>query len=161
MIKRLIKRLPSDLLVRLYTAMPFKGIKNWIVYKAQDKFLVAVLGVITNESGQVLLLNHVYREEPWGIPGGWMELEAPEKGLKREIQEETGLSVEITGIYRAVYQTDPDRVELIFRGEVRGGTFRPCAEISDILYCEVGSWPAGLPDTQKSLIQEVLEKTSV
>lgn len=39
--------------------------KNWVVYRSQHKFLVAVLGVITNEERQVLLLKHVYRDQPW------------------------------------------------------------------------------------------------
>ncbi|MEK3910270.1 NUDIX domain-containing protein [Paenibacillus sp. FSL H7-0331] len=57
------------------------------MYRAQNKFLVTVLGIITNETGQVLLLRHVYRTEPWGVPGGWMELEKPEVALEREISE--------------------------------------------------------------------------
>ncbi|MCR8657327.1 NUDIX hydrolase [Paenibacillus sp. T3-5-0-4] len=136
--------------------MPFAKFKNWVVYRAQHKFLVAVLGVITNEKGQVLLLNHVYRNKPWGIPGGWMELESPELGLAREIYEETKLKVNITSLAKAVYGKSPNRIELVFKGTISEGEFEPSAEISDIMYCNVDEWPEGLPNNQKILIKEIL-----
>ncbi|WP_243864907.1 NUDIX hydrolase [Paenibacillus castaneae] len=150
--------LPRDLLVFLYKHTPFVGLKNWIVYRAQHKFLVAVLGIFTNEAGQILLLNHVYRKEPWGIPGGWMELEKPEDGLKREVLEETGLEIQIDGIAKALYNRNPNRVDLIFTGKVIGGTFKPCSEISQICFCNMNEWPAGMPVSQQKLIKEILIK---
>lgn len=156
MIARLVNLIPRDWLVYMYKHFPFHGLKNWIVYRAQYKFLVSVLGVITNERGQVLLLKHEYREEPWGIPGGWMELEKPEHGLEREINEETGLKVQIIGLARAIYGNKPNRVDLVFRGTIVEGTFKPSSEISEICYCDIGNWPDGLPIEQKKLIQEIL-----
>lgn len=156
MFSKLINLIPRDWLVYMYKHMPFTKIKNWIVYRAQHKFLVSVLGVITNEAGQVLLLKHVYRNEPWGVPGGWMELEKPESALEREIYEETKLSVEITGLAQALFGQQPVRVDLIFRGKIVGGSFTPSSEISDIMYCDIDHWPEGLPDVQKRLIKSVL-----
>ena len=140
----------------MYKHMPFVKLKNWIVYRAQTKFLVAVLGIITNEKGQVLLLNHVYRNKPWGIPGGWMELESPEIGLAREIYEETKLEVKITSLAKAIYGNKPNRIELVFRGNIVGGKFEPSAEISHMMYCNIDEWPEGLPSNQKLLIKEIL-----
>ncbi|WMT43560.1 NUDIX domain-containing protein [Paenibacillus sp. D2_2] len=92
----------------------------------------------------------------WGIPGGWMELERPEDGLEREINEETGLKVQITGLARAIYGNRPNRVELIFKGRIIEGTFRPSSEISDICYCSIDNWPDGLPIKQIEIIKEIL-----
>lgn len=156
MFSKIIKLFPHDWLVYMYKHMPFNKLKNWIVYRAQYKFLVSVLGVITNEAGQVLLLKHVYRDEPWGVPGGWMELENPEIALAREIYEETKLSVEITGIAQALFGQHPVRVDLIFKGRITGGTFTPCSEISEMMYCDIDDWPEGMPDVQKQLIKSVL-----
>lgn len=136
--------------------MPFNKLKNWIVYKAQHKFLVAVLGVITNDEGEILLLKHVYRSEPWGIPGGWMELEKPELALEREIYEETKLKVKITGIAKVIFGQNPTRVEIVFRGSIIDGIFTSSAEISEMMYCNIDDWPEGMPNTQKALIKEIL-----
>jgi len=156
MISKLISYIPSDWLVYMYKHMPFNRFKNWIVYRAQHKFLVAVLGIITNEEGQVLLFKHDYRKEPWGIHGGWLELEKPESGLEREINEETGLKVQITGLARAIYGNKPNRVELIFKGRIIEGIFKPSSEISEICYCSIDNWPEGLPIKQRKIIKEVL-----
>ncbi|WP_240419668.1 NUDIX hydrolase [Paenibacillus periandrae] len=156
MLSKLINLIPHDWLVYMYKHVPFKKFKDWVVYRAQNKFLVSVLGIITNETGQVLLLRHVYRTEPWGVPGGWMELEKPEVALEREIYEETKLKVEITGLAKAIFGQNPVRVDLIFRGRIVNGTFTPSAEISEMIYCDIDDWPEGMPNEQKRLIKEML-----
>ncbi|MFK4470739.1 8-oxo-dGTP diphosphatase [Paenibacillus sp. RC73] len=128
----------------MYKHTPFTRLKNALVYRAQHKFLIAVLGIFTNDAGEVLLLKHVY-------------LKQPEAALQREVKEETGLEVEITSLARARFGQTPNRVDLIFTGRVIPGTFRPSSEISDICYCGVGEWPEGLPAHQKKLIQELLK----
>ncbi|MGZ0040637.1 NUDIX hydrolase [Paenibacillus ottowii] len=157
MLAKLVNKIPRDWLVFMYKHTPFTRFKNALVYQAQHKFLVAVLGIFTNDAGEVLLLKHVYRKQPWGIPGGWMELEQPGTALRREVREETGLEVEITSLAQAQFGQMPNRVDLIFTGRVIPGTFRPSAEISDICYCRVGEWPEGLPAHQKKLIQKLLK----
>lgn len=156
--KKIIRWIPNDLLVSLYKRLPFKKLKDFIVYRSQYKFLAAVLGVMTNESGEVLLLKHSYRKEPWGIPGGWLELEAPELGLVREIREETGLVAEITGLEKVVYDRRPHRLEMVFRGRIVGGTFRPSTEITEYCFCRVGQWPEGMPEDQKKLVAQITGK---
>ena len=156
---KLVKLVPQKWLVYMYKHLPFKKFKNWVVYKAQNKFLVSVLGIITNEKGQVLLCKHVYRSEPWGVPGGWMELEKPETALTREIYEETNLKVQITRLEQALYGQNPNRVDLVLSGRIIAGSFKPSAEISEIMYCTVDEWPEGLPAVQKRLIKEILSKS--
>jgi 8-oxo-dGTP pyrophosphatase MutT (NUDIX family) len=58
---------------------------------------VGAVGAIFNDTGQVLLLEHVFRPHfPWGLPGGWVERdESPADAVRREIEEELGLAVEI------------------------------------------------------------------
>ena len=156
LLSKLVNLLPRDWLVYMYKHTPFKKFKNWVVYRAQHKFLVAVLGIITNDEGQILLLKHVYRSEPWGVPGGWMELEEPEIALEREIYEETKLKVQIIGPAKAIFGQNPIRVDLIFRGRIIDGTFIPSAEVSEIIYCNIDKWPEGLPNEQKRLIKDII-----
>lgn len=69
-----------------------------VIYRTtRPKFTAGVVGVVINDSNQVLLVEHVYHpDEPWGLPGGWLERnEPPAEGVRREILEETGMNVEI------------------------------------------------------------------
>lgn len=156
MLRKIIKIIPSDTLVVLYKRMPFNRLKNWIVYRAQERFLASVLGIITDDEGKIMLLKHEYRSEPWGMPGGWMEQEQPEQAMKREVMEETGLKVEISGVAKALYGQRPTRIDIILRGRVVDGTFKPSVEISDICFCKPGDWPEGMPESQKRLIESIL-----
>ena len=50
--------------------------------------------VITNFSGDVLLLRHSYGPDVWSLPGGGIGAkEDPEDAARREIQEELGLTM--------------------------------------------------------------------
>ena len=50
--------------------------------------------VITNHSGDVLLLRHSYGPKVWSLPGGGVEPgEDPERALRREMSEELGLEL--------------------------------------------------------------------
>jgi 8-oxo-dGTP pyrophosphatase MutT (NUDIX family) len=61
---------------------------------------------ITDTEGHVLLIRHAAAPSRWGIPGGGHEpSESHEETARREIQEETGLDCELTGIFR-VRQTE-------------------------------------------------------
>ena len=60
------------------------------------KTVVIQKAVVTNSSGQILALKRsdtdVRRPLQWDLPGGWLdENETHEKGLLREIFEETGI----------------------------------------------------------------------
>jgi 8-oxo-dGTP pyrophosphatase MutT (NUDIX family) len=58
---------------------------------------VGAVGVVFNDAGQVLLVEHVFRPQySWGFPGGWVERgEDPADTVRREVEEELGLKIEI------------------------------------------------------------------
>lgn len=66
----------------------------------QPKFTAGVVGVVFNEQGQVLLVEHVFHPyAPWGLPGGWIDRnEAPAQTAVRELKEELQLTVEVTAL---------------------------------------------------------------
>lgn len=89
-----LKRLTA----RLYRRLPLPlWLQSWLIRRIAPTFLVGVVGVIQNERGEVLLLEHVFhRHYVWGLPGGWMECgESPAQALRRELREEVGLEIEI------------------------------------------------------------------
>jgi ADP-ribose pyrophosphatase YjhB (NUDIX family) len=63
----------------------------------QARFSAGVAGVVFNPVGQVLLVEHVFHPNaPWGLPGGWVDRrEDPANALRREMQEELALKVEV------------------------------------------------------------------
>jgi ADP-ribose pyrophosphatase YjhB (NUDIX family) len=82
---------------------------------------VSVAGVITDDHGQVLLIQR-HDNHHWEPPGGVLELaESIHDGLRREIREETGLDVEpvtLTGVYKNITR---GIVALVFKCKVTGG----------------------------------------
>jgi len=150
------KIIPKSLAVLLWRIPLPKFLKNFIIWHTNHHFLVAVLGIVVNDRGEILLLRHTYRDEPWGIPGGWMNYEQPWDGLKREVYEETGLRISIDKVVKASYTSDPHRIDILMCGRFINGEFRPSAEVSEYGFFKVGQWPVGMPNKQKVLIEQVI-----
>ncbi len=82
-----------------------------------NSLVPAASAIVTNEQGEILL--HRRRDnEMWALPGGVMEIGESLGGCAiREVQEETGLTVEAVGIV-GIY-SDPKHVFAYDDGEVR------------------------------------------
>ena len=77
----------------------------------------AASAVVTNDAGEILLQRRS-DNDLWALPGGTMDLgERIAETVVREVREETGLEVEVTGIV-GVY-SDPGHVIAYSDGEVR------------------------------------------
>ena len=82
-----------------------------------NSLVVAASAVVTDDAGRVLLLRRADSGN-WALPGGTMELgESLPECAVREVREETGLTVGITGLV-GIY-TDPRHVIAYSDGEVR------------------------------------------
>src|SRR5688572_19247724 len=81
----LIRRVPTLMLIPYYTYRFF-----------QPKYSVGVIGVVINDEGKVLLVEHVFHPRlPWGLPGGWINFnEDPAEAVERELSEELALKVD-------------------------------------------------------------------
>ena len=76
--------------------------------------LVSVAALVTNERGEILLVNSPWRG--WEYPGGLIEPgETFQEALHREIQEEAGVEVEITGFVGICKNLERDIVNIDFR----------------------------------------------
>ena len=71
----------------------------------------------------------------WCLPGGFMEIgETPQAAASRECQEESGFSVEITGLLDVTYYEDyrGSGVLILYKGAVNGGAAQFSDEVEDV-----------------------------
>ena len=111
---------------------------------AANSIVVAVTAFIQDETGRLLLIRRT-DNDLYAIPGGALELgETLTQTVQREVMEETGIAVEVTGLI-GVY-SDPDHVIEFTDGEVRqefsicfranptGGELRTSDESKEVLW---------------------------
>jgi 8-oxo-dGTP diphosphatase len=131
-----------------------RSVRAKIIRVTQPKFTVSAAAVITNEKGEVLLLDHVIRpnKSGWGLPGGFINYgEQPEDGIRREIREETGIELNDLRLFQI--RTLGTRLELIYSAEAVGEPRVLSREISDLGWFE----PAKMNRLQKALVEKVLK----
>ncbi|QKW20973.1 NUDIX domain-containing protein [Kitasatospora sp. NA04385] len=133
-----------------------------------NRLVVAASAVVTDGEGRVLLQRRT-DNGLYALPGGAMDLgESLPGAAVREVREETGLDVEITGLVGTY--TDPRHVIAYSDGEVRqqfnvcftaritGGALRISGESTDLRFVA----PSGFADlpmhhTQRLRLQHFLE----
>ena len=82
-----------------------------------NSLVVATSAVVTDHVGRILLQRRADSGN-WALPGGGMEMnESLTASVVREVKEETGLDVEVTGLVGTY--TDPRHVIAYTDGEVR------------------------------------------
>jgi ADP-ribose pyrophosphatase YjhB (NUDIX family) len=82
-----------------------------------NSLVVATSAVVTDDSGRILLQRRADSGN-WALPGGGMELsESLTDSVIREVKEETGFDVEVTGLVGTY--TDPRHIIAYTDGEVR------------------------------------------
>lgn len=133
-----------------------RGLRLAVARVTQTKFTVSAAGVIINDKGEVLLLNHILRPKSgWGVPGGFVAGgEQPEAALRREIQEETGLELKNVRIYRL--RTRLRHIEMFFLAEGVGTASVRSREISDLGWFALDKIPAEMSLDQQFLIRKAL-----
>ena len=78
----------------------------------------------------------------WDLPGGFLEgSEDPEKGLKREVKEETGLNITpltIIGIYKEdrYYKSKkgPSVISIFYLGQIKNGILKPGDDVAEVKF---------------------------
>lgn len=124
-------------------------------------------GALVVRDGRVLLVKRAQAPFAgwWDVPGGYLEYdEHPEDAARRELREETGYEIRITGlvgVYPSQYDSEGQRtLDLIYLAEIVSGEERPASDALEIgwfapdeLPAEVAfdSGPASLRDWARTL----------
>ncbi len=120
------------------------------------------------EGGRVLLVER--GQEPqkgwWSLPGGALELgERLEDAIRREVQEETGLEVEVlsvAGVFERIFRDAEGRPEyhyvlIDYFCRAAGGTLRPATDVSRVAWVARAELPDyRLTEGTQALLEKVL-----
>jgi len=116
---------------------------SYIFYMAP----AAVTCVLAEQDGKLLFVLRKY--EPgkgmWCLPAGFLEAgEQPDASAAREVKEETGLDVEITGIYDT-WATDEDPrtpvVSIAFTARITGGELAAGDDAAEAVFFDMDDLP--------------------
>ncbi len=117
---------------------------------------VGVRGIVLNEQDELLLVQHSYGGRKWFLPGGGHRgSESPEEALVREMREETGLEVEITGLVGVYFYTGwykRDHIYIFACRRTGGEVNFVGGEIADIGWFS----PEALPSPQMVALDRIL-----
>jgi 8-oxo-dGTP diphosphatase len=150
-----VQRMLITLLGKFWKILPPNS-RRWLTRRFHASFTASAAGLVTNDKGQVLLLNHVLRPRSgWGMPGGFLNKgEQPEAGLRREIREETGL--ELRDIRLARIRTMQRHLEIIFIAKAVGEASVRSREITELAWFDLDSMPGEMSLDQQFLIRNLL-----
>ena len=127
---------------------------GWVHY-ADPKVAVAAL---IEQDGKILLTRRI--NEPfqgfWTLPAGFVNAhEDPQGALQREVQEETGLQVEITGLVDVLGGREHPRgadILIAYRARITGGSLRPGDDASEVAFFTLDNLPPLAFQSTKSLL---------
>jgi ADP-ribose pyrophosphatase YjhB (NUDIX family) len=138
----------KPILLRVWRDVPFPDWMRLLFLRfLNPSFMVGAMALIQDEQGRVLLLEHTYRREvPWGLPGGWLKYaESPERGLAREVHEETGLDVSVDELLAADFW-GRSQLDMLYRCSVQRGTYAATDETSSHRWVPLSELPRLLPN---------------
>ena len=140
---------------KIWKVLPASS-RRWLTRRVQASFTASAACVVTNDNGEVLLLDHVLRPRSgWGLPGGFLDKgEQPETAVRREISEETGL--ELTDVRLERIRTMQRHLEIIFSAKAIGEASVKSREITALDWFSVDSLPEEMSIAQRTLIRSIL-----
>jgi len=118
----------------------------------QPTHLVSVAALVTNDRDEILLVKSPWRG--WEYPGGLIEPgESFEEALCREVMEETGVEIEITGFIGICKNVERNIVNIDFTAKYVCGELKTSEESTEVIWAsaEKARELITFPLTQKRL----------
>jgi 8-oxo-dGTP pyrophosphatase MutT (NUDIX family) len=126
-----------------------------------NRHSVSVAAVVVRDDGRVLVVQRRDNGK-WEIPGGILELnESIHAGVRREVEEETGVLVEperLTGVYK---NARLGVVALVFRARVVSGQLRPTEESAAVDWWTADDVTARMGETFAVRVLDALDASDV
>lgn len=142
---------------KVWKRMP-KGARRWLTRRAETSFTASAAAIVTNDAGEVLLLNHLLRPNSgWGLPGGFINAgEQPADAVRREIREETGIELRDVELVRV--RTFGTHIEIIFKAAGVGNPEVKSAEITELGWFTLEAMPPEMDIDQQFMIKKSIDR---
>lgn len=99
----------------------------------EPNHFVSVAALVRNKEGKILLVNSPWRG--WEYPGGLIEPgETFQEALKREVREEAGVEIEITGFVGICKNVERNIVNIDFTAQYVSGELTPSEESTEVIW---------------------------
>ena len=139
---------------------------------APNSLVVATSAVVTDSQGRILMQRRADSGN-WALPGGAMEMsESLADSVIREVREETGYDIEVTGLVGTY--TDPRHIIAYTDGEVRrqfnicytaritGGDLAVSGESTEVRFVHPGElYDLPMHPTQRLRLRHYLDRDSL
>lgn len=140
----------------VYRRLPLWA-RRRVVRTIAPGYTVGAVCFIERDDGALLLVRLAYRTR-WGVPGGLLKRgEEPAEAARREVLEEVGLDVELSGEPAVVVDASAQRVDLVYRARPAPGADPATAgprspEIVDARWFPVDALPELQHETSGALV---------
>lgn len=99
----------------------------------EHNHFVSCAALVTNDEGKILLVNSPWRG--WEYPGGLIEPgETFQQCLHREVREEAGVEIEITGFVGICKNVEKNIVNIDFTARYVCGELTPSEESTEVIW---------------------------
>ena len=120
------------------------------------KFRIGAFAIILDADQRVLLC-HRTDFDVWNLPGGGVESgELPTEAVIREVEEETGLTVEIERLAGIYGKNDKDDLVFSFVCRVVSGHIQTTDEADECCYFAIEDFPLNTSPRQVERVQDAL-----
>lgn len=125
---------------------------------------VPAAAVVIRRGRQVLLVRRAIepRKGHWGLPAGYQEVdETPELTAVREVREETGLVVRVTGLLDVLATVDDPRkpsLLVVYQAEEVAGELVPGDDCDEVAFHHLDELPESLAFRNDRIVLERLRR---